>query len=79
MPAARINCERAALLTRRRVFGDKLPVDLEPEGAARHRQHQMPMQLGRGVRREDGAVLLGELGDAQHLGEAPGAGRKRPR
>jgi hypothetical protein len=30
----------------------------------------MAVDLGRGVRREDRAMLLGEMGDAQRLGEA---------
>src|SRR5258708_39370229 len=55
--------------------GFRTAMRLDPKGAARHRQHEMTVDFGRSVRRDDGAVLLGELGDAQRLGKAGGAGR----
>ena len=51
---------------------------LDAERAARHRQHEMPVDFGRGMRGEDRAVLLREIGDAQRLGKTAGAGEKFP-
>src|ERR1700724_413169 len=48
---------------------------LDPKGAARQGQHQMAVDLRRAVRRDDDAVLFGQAGDAQRLGETGGAGR----
>ena len=44
-------------------------------GAARQGEDEVPVQFRRGVRRDHDAVLLGERGNAQRLGEAGGAGR----
>jgi hypothetical protein len=52
---------------------------LDAERAARRRQHKMTMDFRRGVRREDRAVLLGQGGDAQRLGEAAGGLRRTGR
>src|SRR2546423_14822711 len=48
---------------------------LDAEGAARQPQHEMAVDLGRAVRRDDDTMLLGERGDAQGLGEAGGPRR----
>ena len=39
-------------------------VRFDAKRAARHGEHEMPVQLGRGVRRDDGTVLLGQCGNA---------------
>ena len=50
-------------------------VQFDAEGAARQGEDEMPVQFGRGVRRDDRAVLLGQCGNAQRLGKAGGARR----
>src|SRR6516165_10576022 len=49
-------------------------VRLDSEDATRRRKHEMAVQLGGGMRSEHYPVLLGELGYAQGLGKAGGAG-----
>ena len=48
---------------------------LDAEGAARQGEDEVAVDFGCGVGRDHDAVLLGERGDAQGLGEAGGAGR----
>jgi hypothetical protein len=79
--------ERAPLLTRRRVFGDKLPVDLEPEAGLVAGDQlavvQMRVLVEEPVMQRVGvrpAMRLDPERAARHrLGEPAGAGRKRPR